>query len=175
MHVTHASRHPLVRRWLAPCLLLLIMLLPATVMAQGMPGLSTADQQDIHNFTFDQDVFQRLEGVVTEGREMNIKKSHLDMSKVHSLNEMAAQVVKADPRIKPLLDKHGFTPRQFLVANLALVSTVMSVRYAEEAGQEDALKGQINPANVAFYKAHRSAMDKLVDAGARQAQPQQKQ
>lgn len=172
MHALHTRSRSPVRRWLVACLFLLAVALPAAVMAQGIPGLSPADQQDIRDFTFDQDVFQRLQGVVTEGRKMNIKKSHLDMSKVKSLDDMANQVIEADPRIKPLLDKYRFSPRQFLVANLALVSTVMTMRYAEQSGQADAVTGQLNPANVRFYKAHRQAMDELVNAGAEQGQAQ---
>lgn len=167
MHASIRASRPWTRRWLAPCLFLLVLLLPGMAVAQGIPGLSAADQADIHDFTFNQDVFERLQAVVTEGRAMDIKKSHLDMSKVASLNDMAAQMIQADPRIKQLLEKHGFTPREFLVANLSLVSTVMTVRYAEQAGQEEAMEKGLNPANVRFYKAHRAAMDALVNAGAR--------
>lgn len=158
-----SSRHPQARRWLVACLFSLVLLLPALAMAQ-VPGLSAADRADIQNFTLNQDVLNRLKSVMTEGRAMDIKKSHPDMTKVHSLDDMAGQIVAADPRIKPLLAKHGFTPRQFLVADLALVSTVMTVRYAEKSGQEQAMEGQLNPANVRFYKAHKASMDALVNA-----------
>ncbi|HET8554158.1 MAG TPA: hypothetical protein VFL78_04960 [Rhodanobacteraceae bacterium] len=156
------TRHSQVRRWFATCLFTLVLLLPALAMAQ-VPGISAADRADIQNFTLNEDVVGRLKGVMTEGRAMHIKKSHLDMAKVHSLDDMADQIVSADPRIKPLLAKHGFTPRQFLVANLALVGTVMTVRYAEKSGKEKALESQLNPANVSFYKKHKAAMDALVN------------
>lgn len=155
-------RHPQARRWLVACLFSLVLLLPALAMAQTQ-GLSAADRADVQNFTLNQDVLNRLKAVMTEGRAMNIKKSHLDMTKVHSLDDMADQIVAADPRIKPLLAKHGFTPRQFLVANLALVGTVMTVRYAEKSGHEKAMESQLNPANVRFYKAHKTTMDALVN------------
>ncbi len=162
MNASIEFRHSRVRCWFGTCLVALALLLPCIAMAQT-PGLSEADRADIHAFTLNNDVLDRLQAVKDEGRAMDIKKSHLDMKKVHSLDDMAGQMVAADPRVKPLLAKHGFTPRQFLVANLALVSTVMTVRYAEKSGQEKSLEGQLNPANVRFYKSHKAAIDALVN------------
>lgn len=143
-------------------LLLLAFLLPAMAVAQQASVLSAADRAEIQKFTLNDDVFNRLQAVTKEGRAMHIKKYRLDMTKVHSLDDMANQVVTADPRIKPLLSKHGFTPHQFLVANMALVGTVMTVRYAEQTGQEQKLEAQLNPANVSFYKSHKAAVDAMV-------------
>lgn len=147
--------------WLGTCFCVLALLLPAMAMAQR-PGLTAADRADIKSFTIDSDVFHRLKTVVTEARSMHMKRSHMDMRKVHSLDDMAHQLVSADPRIKPLLAKNGFTPRQFLVANLALVGTVMTMQRAQGTPQEKAIESQLNPANVRFYKAHKAEMDKLV-------------
>jgi len=146
--------------WLAACLCLL-MLLPAAAMAQK-PGLSAADRADIKAFTLDEDVFGRLKAVVDEGRRMHIKRSQMDMRKVHSLDDMASQLVAADPRVKSLLAKHGFTPRQFLVADLATVGTVMAMQRARATGKVEAVEARLNPANVQFYKAHKAEMDAMV-------------
>jgi hypothetical protein len=159
-------------RWLVAVALACALLLPAVAMAQA-PGLSAADRADIKNFTLNQDVFNRLKTVMNEGRAMHIKRQQMDMSKVHSLNDMANQMVQADPRIKPLLAKHGFTPRQFLVANMALVTTVQMVRYGEKTGQTKALESQLNPANVRFYKQHKAAIDKLMNPAAASSQAPQ--
>lgn len=172
MHSPIVIRRPLLRRWLAPCLFLLALLLPTFAVAQGIPGLSSADQTDIRNFTLNEDVFNRLQSVVTEGRAMHIKRMNVDMSKVSSLDEMADQMMAADPRTKALLSKHGFAPRQFLVANLALASTVMTMRYAEQTGQADAMTGQLNPANVKFYEEHKAAIDKMMTTGQQPAAQQ---
>lgn len=147
--------------WFAACLCLLALLLPAAAMAQK-PGLSAADRADIKAFTLDEDVFGRLKAVVDEGRRMHIKRSKMDMRQVHSLDDMASQLVAADPRVKPLLAKHGFTPRQFLVADLATVGTVMAMQRAQAAGKVEAVEARLNPANVQFYKAHKAEMDALV-------------
>lgn len=165
MNPSAPTRHSQVRPWFAACLFTLVLLLPVMAMAQ-VPGLSAADRADIRNFTLNEDVVGRLKDVMTEGRAMNIKKSHPDMTKVHSLDDMANQIVSADPRIKPLLAKHGFTPRQFLVADLSLVSTAMTVRYAEKSGQQKAMESHLNPANVRFYKEHKASVDALLNAPA---------
>jgi hypothetical protein len=158
--------------WLGALALALALALPAVAMAQA-PGLSAADRADIKNFTLNQDVFNRLKAVMTEGRAMHIKRHQMDMSKVHSLSDMASQMVQADPRIKPLLAKHGFTPRQFLVANMALVTTVQMVRYGEKTGRAKAMESQLNPANVRFYQQHKAAIDKLMNPAAASSQAPQ--
>ncbi len=152
-------------RWLAPLLCALALWLPAAAMAQA-PGFSAADQADIQNFTLNEDVFNRLQAVVEQGRAMHIKKTQLDMSKVHSLDDMAKQLVAANPKVKPLLASHGFTPRQFLVANLTLVRTVVLMQSAQGSKQEKAMESRLNPANVRFYKAHKAQMDALVHPAA---------
>lgn len=149
------------RYWLIACLCVLALSVPLSAMAQ-QPGLSAADRADIKAFTIDADVFGRLKAVVEKGRSMHIKRSKMDMRKVHSLDDMAKQLVKADPRVTKLLAAHGFTPRQFLVADLATVGTVMAMQRAQAAGKVAAVEAQLNPANVQFYKAHKAEMDALV-------------
>lgn len=161
MNPVVALRSPSRLRWLALALCVLVLLLPAMAVAQT-PRLSAADRADIQAFTINSDVFQRLQNVVTQARAMHIKRSHLDMGHVHSLSGMAKEMVAADPRIKPLLAKNGFTPRQFLVADLALVETVMTMQRFQGTPQAKAAESQLNPANVRFYKAHKAAMDRLV-------------
>lgn len=145
----------------AVCLCILAFWLPGLALAQA-PGLNAADRADIQAFTINNDVFQRLSTVMTQARALQIKRSPLDMSKVHSLDDMAKQMVASDPRIKPLLAKYGFTPRQFLVANMAVVGTTMTLERYVGTPQEASVESQLNPANVAFYKAHKAAMDALL-------------
>ncbi|HEX7339686.1 MAG TPA: hypothetical protein VF271_07095 [Rhodanobacteraceae bacterium] len=156
------------RHWFFACLCALAFLLPAMAAAQA-PGLSAADRADIQAFTINNDVFQRLSTVMTQARAMHVKRSPLDMSKVHSLADMAQQMVASDPRIKPLLAKYGFTPRQFLVANMAVVGTTITLDHFAGTPQEKAVEGQLNPANVAFYKAHKAQMDALLHSAATSA------
>lgn len=150
------------RRFLTVLGLCLLWVLPSMAMAQGQ-ALTAADSVEIASFTLTPDVLQRMQAVTTEGKAMKTKQAALDMSKVHSLDDMAAQMVAVDPRIKPLLAKHGFTPHQFMVANLALINAVMAVNAQNNpqmAGQGD--KSTYNAGNVAFYEAHRDAINAML-------------
>lgn len=144
-------------RWLV-CLL--VLLVPIAGMAQS--ALTAADRAEVKAFTFNNDVFTRLQKVVTQTRDMHIKRGQMDMSKVHSLDDLAKQLVASDSRTKPLLATHGFTPHQFLVANLALVATVGPLHAAQTPQQRERVKSQLNPVNVRFYEAHKTQMNQLV-------------
>lgn len=170
MSSTSNSRHALMRRWFAVCLFMLIGAAPALAMAQA-PGLNATDRADIKAFTLTDGVFQRLQAVTTEGRALHVNKHRLDMRKVHSLDDMAKQLTAADPRVEPLLARHGFTPRQFLVANMALIGTVMAMKYGERTGHVKAVESQLNPANVSFYQSHKAAIDKMLQAAAKASTP----
>lgn len=160
MHAVTRSRHWQCLCWLLAAACAGSLLLPSAATAQA--ALTAADRADIEAFTFNTAVFHRLQAVVEQARGMAIQRSQLDMSQVHSLDDMANQLVAADPRIRTLLAQHGFTPRQFLVANLALVSTVVTLEQAAGTPQEQAVEARLNPANVRFYKAHKAAMEALV-------------
>lgn len=148
-------------RWLLPAWCALALAVPALALAQASP-LTAADRADIQAFTITADVLARLKAVVAQARDVHIKRAQPDMANVHSLDDMARQLVATDPRIKPLLAKHGFTPRQLLVANLALVSTVVTMEQVAGTPQEKAVESHLNPANVRFYKQHKAAMEALV-------------
>jgi hypothetical protein len=145
---------------------LCLLMLPATAMAQARQTMTPADQAEIASFKLDEGVLTRMAALTADGRGMQIKKAQLDMARIHSLDDMATQVVAADPRIEPLMRKHGFTPHQFLVANLALVSAAMAATMQadpEMAKHVDASK--VNMDNVRFYQAHQAEVDRLMQGG----------
>lgn len=166
MHPLASSHRFLHLRWLLAACCALTLMLPGMATAQA--ALTAADRADVQAFTINAEVLSRLKAVVAQARTMHIRRSQPDMSKVHSLEDMARQLVATDPRIKPLLAKHGFTPRQFLVANLALVSTVLTMEQVAGTPQEKAVESHLNAANVRFYKQHKAAMDALVHGSAPQ-------
>jgi len=135
-------------------------------MAQGVAQrLGPADRAEIAHFKLDVDVLARLQAVVAESRRMQVRRGQLDMSQVHSLDDMAQQLVSVDPRIKPLLARHGFTPHQFVVANLALVTTAMA-----ESMKNDPGASAVPPdtANMRFYEHHEAQVNRLLQSGSGQ-------
>jgi hypothetical protein len=153
-------------------LVMLLVLLPALSLAQSAPQqLSAADRAEVGQFQLNQDVLSRLQAVTSEGQSMHIRKSRLDMSRVHSLDDMADQLTAIDPRIKPLLAKHGFTPHQFVVANMALVGTAMAVRMERDPKMAKYIDtSKLNQHNLAFYKAHEAQILRMMQQGEGAAQ-----
>ncbi len=147
------------RPWLRVVLALLLTATPlAHAQQQGGPPLPAADLQAIDAYALDEDVLQRLMAVVKQGHALGIHPSHPAAGqgeRAYTLDNIAAQAVAADPRIVPLLARYGFTPRQFLLTNMAMSAAALAVQarqHPELAGYVDAR--HINEANVAFYQAH---------------------
>ena len=130
------------------------------------PPLRTeADRQAIIQYNLTDDNFNRLIAATKEARAQNIKPSEsaVDPSKVHSLDDLANQVTASDPRIAPLIKKNGFTPREFLLVNLAISNAAMAIQAQsspEEAKYID--QSKVNKANVAFVESHRQQIADLM-------------
>ncbi|SEM81421.1 hypothetical protein SAMN02800694_1786 [Luteibacter sp. UNCMF331Sha3.1] len=139
---------------------------PAANPAAQIPA---ADKQAIQNYNLNEDVFTRLVAVSKDAKAQGIrpKDAKTDFSKIHSLDDLAAQVTTADPRIAPLIKKHGFTPRDFLLANLAVTNAAI----ASEAKSNPQMaayvdQSKVNQKNVAFYEAHKAQINALMNEDA---------
>ena len=159
-------------------LLALLSCAPAWAQTPAAPTLPAADRQTIKAYTLNEDVFNRLVATINDGHEQNIKpQNRADPSTIHSLDDLSQAMVSADPRIAPLLKKHGFTPREFLLANLAMSNAALSVMAEQQPAMAKYVDAStLNPANVSFYKAHQAQIQQLMqqaakDAGAQGGQP----
>jgi hypothetical protein len=127
--------------------------------------IPAADKQAIQSYNLTEDVFDRLVKVSQEAKKVGIRPqdARTDMSKIHSLDDLAAQVTSADSRIEPLIKKYGFTPREFLLANLAVTNAAI----ASEAKNNPQMaqyvdQSKVNQKNVAFYEAHKAQIAALM-------------
>lgn len=139
---------------------------PAANPASQIPA---ADKQAIQNYNLNDDVFGRIVKVSQEAKKEGIKPkdAKTDFSKIHSLDDLAAQITAADPRIEPLIKKYGFTPREFLLANLAVTNAAI----ASEAKNNPQMaayvdQSKVNQKNVAFYESHKSQINALMNEDA---------
>lgn len=139
---------------------------PAANPASQIPA---ADKQAIQNYNLNDDVFSRIVKVSQEAKKEGIKPkdAKTDFSKIHSLDDLAAQITAADPRIEPLIKKYGFTPREFLLANLAVTNAAI----ASEAKNNPQMaayvdQSKVNQKNVAFYESHKSQINALMNEDA---------
>lgn len=133
--------------------------------AQSLPaGLSQSDKQEIKKYTLNDDVFGRLAAATREARATGIPpQAAPDPSKVHSLNDLANQAMAADPRIPELVKKYGFTPREFMLANIALMNAIMAI----QARNDPALSSNLNQVwvnadNIRFVEGHQSDVQALL-------------
>lgn len=134
--------------------------------AQLVPGgLPESDKQLIKGYTLNEDVFRRLAAATREARAQGIPpQAAPDPSKVHSLDDLAKQAMSGDPRIPALVSKYGFTPREFMLANIALSNAVMAVQSRRDvvlAG--DLNQAWVNPDNVRFVDAHKDDVTALLE------------
>jgi len=77
-----------------------------------------------------------------------------------TLDDMAKRFDRI-PEMKQAIVKSGFTPRQYMLATMAMVQAAMS---SAVMGIPGADKSQITPevqANIAFMKAHKAEMDRM--------------
>lgn len=155
-------------RVLSACRLAVMALLLTAVPlvhAQVAPAsLPDADKQQIKKYTLTDDTFGRLAAATREARSAGIPpQASPDASKVHSLDDLANQAMSADPRIPVLVKKYGFTPREFMLANIALMNAVMAV----QARNDPALSGNLNQVwinadNIRFVESHQSDVQALL-------------
>jgi hypothetical protein len=135
---------------------------PAANPASQIPA---ADRAAIQNYNLSDDVFNRLVAVSQEAKKQGIKPkdAQADFSKIHSLDDLAKTVTDSDPRIAPLIQKNGFTPRDFMLANLALTNAAI----ASEAKNNPQMaqyvdQSKVNQKNVAFYETHKAKINQLM-------------
>ncbi|HEY4144833.1 hypothetical protein [Pinirhizobacter sp.] len=138
---------------------------PQAAPAQPAHTLPEADRQAIIQYNLTDDNFNRLVAATKEARAQNIKPSEsaVDPSKVHSLDDLAGQVTASDPRIGPLIKKNGFTPREFLLVNLAISNAAMAIQARSNPEQAKYIdQSKVNAANVAFVESHRQQIADLM-------------
>ncbi|KJV36765.1 hypothetical protein VI08_03125 [Luteibacter yeojuensis] len=135
---------------------------PAVNPASQIPA---SDRAAIQNYNLTDDVFNRLVAVSQDAKKQGIKPkdAETDFSKIHSLDDLAKTVTDSDPRIGPLIQKHGFTPRDFMLANLAVTNAAI----ASEAKNNPQMaqyvdQSKVNQKNVAFYESHKGQINALM-------------
>jgi hypothetical protein len=144
---------------------------PLTHAQVAPPGLTQADKEQIKKYTLNDDVFNRLVAATQEARATGIPpQAAPDATKVHSLDDLANQAMASDPRIPVLVKKYGFTPREFMVANIALMNAIMSARARNDPALSNNLnKVWVNPDNIRFVDAHQAQIAALLQGPAQSA------
>lgn len=145
-------------------LVLLLGIVPLAHAQMTPAGLPEADKQQIKSYTLNEDVFNRLAAATREARSAGIPpQAAPDAGKVHSLDDLAAQAMASDERIPALVKKYGFTPREFMLANIALMNAVMATQARNDPALANNLNQVwVNPDNLRFVDAHRAEIAALL-------------
>lgn len=166
----HGSTHPAHRKarfgWLLTIACTLGLAAPCAMAQQAIPqphlsAQQQADRAAIQNFPLDMAVVKRLAATIEAGnREHMPCMNDNNPASMRSIDAMAHELATRNPRALPLLASHGFTPRQFITAMLALANTGMAAEMMSHPGSPFAQaiekRHQYNARNVAFYNAHRA-------------------
>jgi hypothetical protein len=133
------------------------------------PELPAADQQAIKDYSLNEDVLGRLLAVTKAARAQNIRPQPApDPSKVHNLDDLAAYAIGSDAKLAPLVKQHGFTPREFLLANLALMNAALAVQARNDPNLAKTIdQSKVNTANVAFFESHQQQIAAQMSEGAK--------
>ena len=66
------------------------------------------------------------------------------------------------------MQKHGFTPREFLLANLALMNAALAVQARSDPNLAKTIdQSKVNTANVAFFESHQQQIAAQMSEGAK--------
>ena len=163
-----ANGAPSLRYGFSALLLAVAMLVSTGALAQQGPAnaLPDADKQAIQKYNLNDDVFNRLLAATKEAKAEGIHpQSAPNPAQIHNLDDLTQQAMKADNRIEPLVKKYGFTPREFMIANLALMNAAIA---SQAKTNPDAAKyvdqSKVNQANVAFFESHQAQLNALMSA-----------
>lgn len=138
---------------------------PALSFAQAaQPTLPAADMQAIKDFNLTEDVLNRIAAATKEARQLGIRSQAApDPSKVHNLDDLANQAIASDPRIGDLIKKHGFTPRDFMIANIALVNAILVVQSRSNPDMAKSIdQSKVNMNNVVFVEKHQEQIQAMM-------------
>ena len=142
---------------------------PSSAPQANGPELPAADQLAIKNYTLNEDVLGRLLAVTKEARAQNVRPQPApDPAKVRNLDDLASYAVGGDAKLAPLVQKHGFTPREFLLANLALMNAALAVQARSDPNLAKTIdQSKVNTANVAFFESHQQQIAAQMSEGAK--------
>ena|GEM_PF-6676883 len=77
-----------------------------------------------------------------------------------TLDDMAKRFDRI-PEMKQAIVKSGFTPRQYMLATMAMVQAAMGGAAMEMPGADKSKIAPAVQANIAFMKAHKTEMDRM--------------
>ena len=155
-------------RRLSPALLLLALAVPPVV-AQAHAGAKDPDLVEIQHYTLTMDKVNRFYDSMKDLSELS--KTHPELkgkletdSDSHESLSAVERRISSQPVIVSTLAKHGYSPREFVVFELAYFQAAFAEAMMKQPGADRAkimADGGINPANIAFVEQHEAELTSL--------------
>jgi hypothetical protein len=116
-------------------------------------SLSSTDEATLAQHVLNEDELNRLAALM-EDAKVHGQGASVNMTDANSLDSVAARV-DAEPGAHTLLASHGFTAREYVITVLSTLRVAMKAQMGEAT----------NTPNAAFYRAHQSQIDRMMDMG----------
>ena len=132
-----------------------------------MPPIPAADHAAIRNYPLTEDVIQRLLAVSADAKKAHIGKPWVfEQIYASSLDDVTDRVLTTEPRLARIVEKHGFSRREYMTAVFAAASArYVSVYGPDKVAVHDQFVASDNAseANIAFYRSHKAMLDPLLE------------
>lgn len=141
---------------------------PTAIAAPALTPQQRADRTAVLDFPLSMDVIERLVQVSNESAAAHVAcTDESDLQGARTLDAMANTLETRRPRLVPILARHGFTPKQFLAASSALITTRIAADTLArlEGPFADMFKKEhdYSDRNLAFYQAHRARITPVME------------
>jgi len=146
-----------------------------TVHANGRgttPPIPAADHAAMRDYPITDDVAQRLLAVSADARKARLDKTWFFAQLYSSsLDDITDRVLSTQPRLARIVEGHGFGRREYMTAIYALASARQVTLYGPDEASGAKVHDQFvssknaSEANIAFYKAHRTELEPLMQGG----------
>lgn len=145
--------------------LLMVAALPQLVAAQQGP--TAADETALRGYVVNRQMLDKLVAFKVDADKLDDSEAgpaddegNPESGDMPSSVDDLVRSVEKDPRATPLLRKHGLTAREYVIANLALMRAGLAVALGMDS-PKDIEEAGTNKANLAFYRANKTAVDSL--------------
>lgn len=167
MPLTRSLAFMIPPKWLAIVLFTAIAFLPCGGQAQTSDpglglGLPAADEKALREYQVSAATFRKLLAFKHDADRIRDEGEEDDDDKVSVPDSIDAMVglLEKEPRARDLFDRHELTAREYVLAHFALLRAGMASAFAMTSPDQVEEAGT-NPANMAFYRDNRAAVDDL--------------
>jgi hypothetical protein len=136
------------------------------------PPIPAADHAAIRNYSLNDDVVRRLLAVSADAEKAHVGETWVFAQLyADSLDDITDRVLTTQPRLARIVERHGFTRREYMIAAFALASARQVALYGPDEKSAAILRDQFvssanaSAANIAFYESHSEQLEPHLAGG----------